>query len=49
MTPTLNNIKNAAPNIDIAYAYYNQSDNQTIFGARDCENEHDDPQPAATV
>jgi hypothetical protein len=31
MTPTLNNIKNAAPNIDIAYAYYNQSDNQTDF------------------
>lgn len=31
MTPTLNNIKNATPNIDIAYAYYNQSDNQTDF------------------
>ncbi|MEE7491981.1 TadE/TadG family type IV pilus assembly protein [Methylobacterium oryzae] len=31
MTPTLNDIKNATPNIDIAYAYYNQSDNQTDF------------------
>jgi Flp pilus assembly protein TadG len=31
MTPTLNNIKTATPNIDIAYAYYNQSDNQTDF------------------
>lgn len=31
MTPTLSQIKTAAPNIDIAYAYYNQSDNQTDF------------------
>jgi Flp pilus assembly protein TadG len=31
MTPTLNDIKTATPNIDIAYAYYNQSDNQTDF------------------
>ncbi|MGH1591401.1 TadE/TadG family type IV pilus assembly protein [Methylobacterium phyllosphaerae] len=31
MTSTLSQIKTAAPNIDIAYAYYNQSDNQTDF------------------
>lgn len=31
MTPTLNLIKSAAPNIDIAYAYQNQADNQTDF------------------
>ncbi|MCJ2085912.1 pilus assembly protein TadG-related protein [Methylobacterium sp. E-005] len=31
MTPTLSQIKTAAANIDIAYAYYNQSDNQTDF------------------
>jgi Flp pilus assembly protein TadG len=31
MTPTLSQIKSAAPNIDIAYAYQNQSDNQTDF------------------
>ncbi|MCJ2069946.1 Tad domain-containing protein [Methylobacterium sp. J-030] len=31
MTPVLSQIKTAASNIDIAYAYYNQSDNQTDF------------------
>lgn len=31
MTPTLSQIKTAAANVDIAYAYYNQSDNQTDF------------------
>ncbi len=31
MTPLLSQIKNAAPNIDIAYAYQNQADNQTDF------------------
>ena len=31
MTPTLSLIKSAAPNVDIAYAYYNQADNQTDF------------------
>jgi hypothetical protein len=31
MTPTLSQIKTAAGNIDIAYAYYNQSDNQTDY------------------
>ncbi|WP_267424644.1 TadE/TadG family type IV pilus assembly protein [Methylobacterium sp. GC_Met_2] len=31
MTPTLSQIKTAAANIDIAYAYYSQSDNQTDF------------------
>ena len=31
MTPTLSAIKSAAANIDIAYAYYNQADNQTDF------------------
>lgn len=31
MTPTLGLIKSAAPNIDIAYAYQNQADNQTDF------------------
>ena len=31
MTPTLGQIKSAASNIDIAYAYYNQTDNQTDF------------------
>ncbi len=31
MTPALNQIKSAAPNIDIAYAYQNQADNQTDF------------------
>ncbi|MDP4006607.1 Tad domain-containing protein, partial [Methylobacterium sp. NEAU K] len=31
MTPTLSQIKTAAPSIDIAYAYYNQDDNQTDF------------------
>jgi Flp pilus assembly protein TadG len=31
MTPVLSQIKSAAPNIDIAYAYQNQADNQTDF------------------
>ncbi len=31
MTATLSQIKTAAANIDIAYAYYNQADNQTDF------------------
>ncbi|MCJ2133673.1 pilus assembly protein TadG-related protein [Methylobacterium sp. J-026] len=31
MTATLSQIKTAAANIDIAYAYYNQSDNQSDF------------------
>lgn len=31
MTPNLDQIKSAAPNIDIAYAYQNQADNQTDF------------------
>lgn len=31
MTPTLDQIKSSTPNIDIAYAYQNQADNQTDF------------------
>lgn len=31
MTPTLSSVKSAAANIDIAYAYYNQADNQSDF------------------